>query len=452
MPTHLRQYRRRWVRLVERHFICEEKNHTGHAYIYSYAVPHHHLHHLHPLNLDVPRGNDAHGAWRHRRARGDRAVVEARLDTECAYIAAAAIHLRTSAVAELGLGVGRETFMHELATIDGAAPCRACNPRCAALNVDGVSMGSNGMADHCIFDGLIDSLAIWILITAIVGAHATVLLVICCMIRLVGLTCAHGIRACVRPSRRAWAIAGHTIDGRRFRRKRRRGRIRAKLLGRGTNHIKNIHVLRSGCRGRRRTVLTACCFVFLATCRIGEAAHPGPGAEATAEPQHQPAGHGIGAIIVDASWNTVTKYPAPHRDGFRGAIAPGHEDTDADRVPRNSPGLRLCIEAVNSTGWGPLKRRLTATQAHAVLAQETWIMAHQIPAARRWAKRNGWTSLWAPAVPGKGGGASGGAAIFVRRDMGLRGPDVGSHVIEDAHAVMGIAEFPGHRPVVLVSS
>ncbi len=80
------------------------------------------------------------------------------------------------------------------------------------------------------------------------------------------------------------------------------------------------------------------------------------------------------------------------------------------------------------------------------------MLGWQVPSARSWAKRNGWTSLWAPAALGKGGGASGGTAVFMRKELGLRGPDVGSHIVADAKIVIGIADIPGHRPIILSST
>ncbi len=258
-----------------------------------------------------------------------------------------------------------------------------------------------------------------------------------------------------RPVRRSWAIAGLKVAGRRSRCRRRRGRIRARLLGSDKPVFRHIYVRSRPTRGRKKTILMVCCLVFLATCRVGEADHPGPAGSAAA-PAHRshtaPGDRAIHAEVVDAAWNAVVDYPAPHRDGFRGALAPGHEDPNTDRVPRNAPGLRLRIETINSTGWGPLQQSLLQTNAHAVLAQETWVLACQVPSARKWAKHHGWTSLWAPAALGRKGGANGGVAIFVRKEMGLRGPDVGSHIIEDARAVIGVAEFPGHRPTALVSN
>ncbi len=112
----------------------------------------------------------------------------------------------------------------------------------------------------------------------------------------------------------------------------------------------------------------------------------------------------------------------------------------------------LTAETVNSTGWGPLRRRLLGTPAQLVLAQETWIRPCQVREASDWATRHGWDSVWAPALVGPGGGASGGVAIFARRGLGLRFPAVGPHIIVEGRAVAAFCEPPGHRPILTVSA
>ncbi len=232
---------------------------------------------------------------------------------------------------------------------------------------------------------------------------------------------------------------------------------------------------RSGLRGATEASAAAArsgrrSLAVVKTRRIGEAANPGPAGVTTAGPRMATEedataaaaaatnddGGSTGAAAacaktVDASWIKAVNYPMPHRDGFRGAVAPGLECVEEGRTPRCGESIRLRIEAVNSTGWGPLRRRLESSEAHAILAQETWVLAGQIPSARKWAKRRGWISLWAPAATGASGGACGGVGIFVRKDIGLRGPDVGSHIVADARAVLGVMEAPGHRAIVLAS-
>ncbi len=110
-----------------------------------------------------------------------------------------------------------------------------------------------------------------------------------------------------------------------------------------------------------RLTLAITAAAALANCRIGEAANPGPEAE-------RPSG-GKEAVLVDAVCGSGVQYPAPHRDGFRDIATLGHGDLDDGRESRRSEEqFRLLVETVNSTGWGPLQRRLTSTSAHAVLA------------------------------------------------------------------------------------
>ncbi len=323
-----------------------------------------------------------------------------------------------------------------------------CNPR-----LDLGTRGGYGAIGPQLGHSFVGGLFVWAVVLAATRAVTAAFSAAFCLACLGAALRPLSVRLFARRPRRSWAAAGLAIGRRRFRRRRCGRYVTAISLGTRPAFVDAVCPRSRRRRIRTKAAAVAICIFFLATFRYGEAEHPGPPVP-TPSPhaQHQQlACQASRAEVVDASWNAVLNYPTPHRDGFRGATAPGHDDDDTERIPRNSPGLKLRIEAVNSTGWGPLKRRLDSTQAHAVLAQETWIQEHQVPSARRWAKRCGWTSLWTPAGVGKGGGASGGAAIFVRKDMGLRAPEVGSHVVADARAVMGIAEFPGHRPLVLVS-
>ncbi len=109
------------------------------------------------------------------------------------------------------------------------------------------------------------------------------------------------------------------------------------------------------------------------------------------------------------------------------------------------------VETVNATGWGPLSRRLMDTRAQVVLGQETWVLQGETARVSDWCRRHGWDAILAPAAVGPGGGASGGVAIFARVGIGLRYPQAGSHILEEARAVAGIIHPPGHRPFLVVS-
>ncbi len=173
------------------------------------------------------------------------------------------------------------------------------------------------------------------------------------------------------------------------------------------------------------------------TTRFGEALHPGP-LEATV------LAHGLLRRTFAAARRAIS-YPTPGSHSLRGAIAPGYPATRAHDT------FALKVESVNTTGWKALQRRLTATSAHVVLAQETWLTPDAIHAASAWAKRNGWHSIWSAAVPGPCGGASGGTAIFARDFLGLRYPPGGSHEWVPGRAVAAVLDAPAMRPILLVS-
>ncbi len=197
-----------------------------------------------------------------------------------------------------------------------------------------------------------------------------------------------------------------------------------------------------GRHARAATALAAT--LLLAAARTGDAT----GTEA-------PAGGGATAgahFEVDAGWRQSLVYPEPHRDGFRDFATPGHADAVAGPGRRqHEEEFALAVETVNSTGWGPMQRRLMGTTAHVVLGQETWVLPSLLAQASSWCRRNGWESIFAPAVTGPGGGASGGVAIFARGGLGLRHPHVGSHILEEGRAVVGFVEPPGHRPILAAS-
>ncbi len=198
-------------------------------------------------------------------------------------------------------------------------------------------------------------------------------------------------------------------------------------------------------RGPRRVTAAAVALAILLACRTGEADNPGP--PRVADYADGP------APLADASWKRVLDYPTPHKDGFRDiatagfeaeAVSPGRRDQEEE--------FRLVVEVVNSTGWGPLKRRLLSTSSHLVLAQETWVLQDQVAGASTWARKLGWDTIWAPAAIGDGGGASAGVAIFARTGLGLRYPQVGPHILEEARLVAGMVEPPGHRPFLVTSA
>ncbi len=179
--------------------------------------------------------------------------------------------------------------------------------------------------------------------------------------------------------------------------------------------------------------------------RVGEAASTG---QPHAEPRSEP----IAAEWIDMQGRSAASYPKPHRDGFRDVASPGFQEGVRERAADGAEDFRLVAETVNSTGWGPLQRRLRSTEAHIVCAQETWVLPGQVKSSSDWAFRHGWESVWAPARLGVGGGASGGVTIFARRGMGLRFPNEGPHILEEARAVAAMCDPPGHRQLLICSA
>ncbi len=183
---------------------------------------------------------------------------------------------------------------------------------------------------------------------------------------------------------------------------------------------------------------TATCYTDGA--RVGEASHPGPGPPPMPE---------VARRIPTGEGSSVIAYPKPGERSLGNVMAPGFNATARSCV--DDGGFQLIVETVNSTGWAALKKRLAGTDAHAVLAQDTWVLQSAIPGASAWAKRHGWRSIWSPAIATKRGGTAAGVAIFVRDFMGLHHPEGRPHVIYPARAVAGVMEAPGSRPVVLIS-
>ncbi len=175
--------------------------------------------------------------------------------------------------------------------------------------------------------------------------------------------------------------------------------------------------------------------------RVGEADNPGPTSVSLA----------VDGVLrkVYSTARAAMNYPSPGKRSLRGAVAPGYR-TDASDLEQ-SDQFALAVEAANTTGWKGLQRRLVASSAHALLAQETWVTQDAIPAASAWALRRGWKSVWTAAQPGPNGGASGGTAIFVRDYLGLRYPPGSTHEWCPGRAVAGILDAPCHRPMLLVS-
>ncbi len=147
--------------------------------------------------------------------------------------------------------------------------------------------------------------------------------------------------------------------------------------------------------------------------------------------------------------DAAVQYPPPGRGCLRQCLAPGH--AAAASANSGDSAFSLVVETVNTTGWSSLKRRLMATDAHVLLAQETWVNQAAAAGASSWARRNGWRSIWSPAATTKRGGTAGGVAILARDFLGLHLPPNEAHEIVPARAVMGVLEAPGQRALRVVS-
>ncbi len=170
--------------------------------------------------------------------------------------------------------------------------------------------------------------------------------------------------------------------------------------------------------------------------RVGEAAVPGPAARDGLVWRH---GRNLSPL----------SYPLPGKVGFHGCHAAGFTGSQAP-PPREL--FEFSMHTVNSTGWRPLADYLRSTAAHVIFAQEHRLGPEDVANASAWARRHGWKSVWAPALPGPAGGMAGGTAIFARDCCGLRYPDEGPAVVVEGHAVAAVVEPPGCRPFTGVSA
>ncbi len=182
---------------------------------------------------------------------------------------------------------------------------------------------------------------------------------------------------------------------------------------------------------------------WITVTRIGEAQNPGPAqvGPSIGEPARR---------VNLGPEGTVLQYPLPReRRSSMEVASPGF--AAAAPAPCDKEKLQLVIETTNTTGWGQLKKRLEATTATVVLAQETWVLQSYVPAASAWARARGWRSVWAPATSTKKGGTSAGVAIFVRDFMGLHPKPGRAHIVHPSRVVAAILEAPGEREILLMS-
>ncbi len=180
----------------------------------------------------------------------------------------------------------------------------------------------------------------------------------------------------------------------------------------------------------RRTMADACRST-MGTLTIGQAGNPGPP-----------------TLLrwVSAITTSVVAYAAPGKEGFHGVHNAGHSHAADDPPPREPFVLKLAT--ANTTGWRPLQAFLSVTDANVVFAQEHRLLGESIPMASAWARKNGWRSVWAPAIRGPGGGAAAGTVVLTKNFIGLRHPDRGKSVVVEGRAAAAVIEPPSSRPFI----
>ncbi len=178
------------------------------------------------------------------------------------------------------------------------------------------------------------------------------------------------------------------------------------------------------------------------TTRIGEAANPGP-----------PAMPDIATRLPTDDADVTIRYPAPHERGLSHVVAPGFAARPQAPLPHtvDKEQFQLVIETVNTTGWKALRKRLMASDAHVILAQETWITQAAVPGASVWAKKRGWRSVWSAAATTERGGTAAGVAIFAKEFLGLSMPANQPHEVIPSRVVAATLETPDSRALHLMS-
>ncbi len=144
--------------------------------------------------------------------------------------------------------------------------------------------------------------------------------------------------------------------------------------------------------------------------RTGEAQNPGPPVETETPIGATVSSEGQRNAEDKLPWSEARPqdrlaYPRPHRPGFRDVWTPGFADGTGPSAEEGEAAevFQLVIETVNATSWGPLRKRLRATAAHIVFAQETKVAESKHAEISKWAIGNGWKMVAAPAVGGKRG-------------------------------------------------
>ena len=104
-------------------------------------------------------------------------------------------------------------------------------------------------------------------------------------------------------------------------------------------------------------------------------------------------------------------------------------------------GWSLQVATANCTSWSSAKDLVVNPFAHVLAVQETKLDGEaDIDAASGWALKQGWKSLWCPALRTTKGGKSAGLAILARQELALLEPElpaVTSRVLNEVLVLCG---------------
>ncbi len=144
-------------------------------------------------------------------------------------------------------------------------------------------------------------------------------------------------------------------------------------------------------------------------------------------------------------------YASPGKAGFWGTPLPGRQSAQPIGDENSGERYALVVDSCNTTSAGSLYRFLKRTRADLVLCQEHHLPPKDIATASTRLRRMGWQSMWAPAVPGKGGGWSAGVAVIARTPVMISLPPKGTDKIHAGRAVAAKVEAPGLRDFLAYS-
>ena len=155
--------------------------------------------------------------------------------------------------------------------------------------------------------------------------------------------------------------------------------------------------------------------------------------------------------------------PSSRRPGQPSGLAPNLRFSEIAQTPGGSvpAGVRIgavspAIVSINASSWGTLQGQNPQMKDDVlvVLAQETKLLAAQIPDATHWLAVRGWKAVWLPAQQTEQGGTSSGVAILVRDRLGIRLPteQEGGHEVVPHRVIAAMVQLPAALAFVLYSA